>query len=233
MAIDNYHRILKKTEHSSFFLFGVRGSGKSTWTSKLPKIAKTINLLNEELYQKILLNPVYFTGEIESLASGAWVVVDEIQRAPFLLNEIHRFIEEKKLKFILTGSSARKLRRAGVNLLAGRALVREMYPLLPEEMGKDFNLEKTLRFGTVALIIASEADPSERLKAYVQTYLKEEIRAEALVRNLQGFVRFLPVAALFHAQVINVSGVSRDVGVERTTVEGFLDVLEDTLFTFR
>ncbi|MGH7804747.1 MAG: ATP-binding protein, partial [Candidatus Binatia bacterium] len=191
-------------------------------------------LLDEALYQRIVADPSIFAGLLARLERGAWVFVDEIQRQPQLLNEVHRLIEEKKLKFILTGSSARKLRQSGVNLLAGRALLREMAPLLPEEMGGDFDLAAVLRHGSLALVAASEeAEREDRLAAYVRTYLKEEIKAEALVRNLPGFSRFLPVAALCHGQVINVSALARDCGVERTTVRGFLDVLEDTLFVFR
>ncbi len=158
--------------------------------------------------------------------------MDEIQRLPQLLNEVHRLIEEKKLKFALTGSSARKLRRAGVNLLGGRALKKEMFPLTPEELGADFNLNRALRFGTLPLIWRSE-EPKESLMSYVQMYLKEEIQAEALVRNLGGFSRFLPIAAIFHGQTLNISNVARDAEVKRPTVVGFFDVLEDTLLAKR
>jgi predicted AAA+ superfamily ATPase len=219
---------------SSFFLLGMRGAGKSTWVRELNLPAPlSINLLREDLYQRILANPLVFSGQLEKLPAGAWVFVDEIQRLPSILNDVHRFIEERKLKFILTGSSARKLRRNGVNLLGGRALVRHMFPLTPEEMGDDFDLLRTLEVGSLPLVVSSEETPRERLQAYVQTYLKEEIQAEALVRNLPGFARFLPVAALFHGQVINVSSLARDCGVERTTVSAYLDILEETLLAFR
>jgi predicted AAA+ superfamily ATPase len=158
--------------------------------------------------------------------------VDEVQRLPSLLNEVHRFIEDAGLRFVLTGSSARKLRRTGVNLLAGRALTRTMYPLLPAELGRDFDLENVLSHGSLPIVWSSPSKP-ETLKAYVQTYLKEEIQAEALARNLAGFARFLPIAALFHAQTLNVSALARDAGVSRMTVSGYLDVLEDTLLAFR
>ena len=227
-----YQRILAPAR-SSFFLFGMRGSGKSTWVEGQRLASHTINLLREDLYQRILANPLVFSGQMETLKAGSWVFVDEIQRLPSLLNDIHRLIEERKLKFILTGSSARKLKSGGVNLLGGRALVKQMFPLLPEEMGEDFDLDRTLAHGSLALIVSSEDSPEERLQAYVQTYLKEEIRAEALVRNLSGFARFLPVAGLFHSQVINISNIARDCGVERTTVAGYLDILDDTLLTFR
>lgn len=232
MVINPYQRILTPPK-GSFFLFGMRGSGKSSWVLQSKLADLSINLLREDLYQRILVNPMVFSGQLENLKNGSCVFVDEIQRIPSLLNEVHRFIEEKKLKFILTGSSARKLKSSGINLLGGRAIVKHMLPLLPEEMKEDFNLTKALQFGTLALITASEAPPKERLRAYVQTYLKEEIQAEALVRNLPGFARFLPVAALFHGQVINVSNIARECGVERTTVAGYLDILEDTLLTFR
>jgi predicted AAA+ superfamily ATPase len=227
-----YPRILLPAK-SSFFLFGMRGSGKSTWVEAQELATHTINLLREDLYQRILADPLVFSGQLETIREGSWVFVDEIQRLPSLLNDVHRLIEERKLKFILTGSSARKLKAGGVNLLGGRALVKQMFPLLPEEMGKDFALSRTLAHGSLALVVSSEDAPEERLRAYVQTYLKEEIRAEALVRNLSGFARFLPVAGLFHGQVINISNIARDCGVERTTVAGYLDNLDDTLLTFR
>jgi predicted AAA+ superfamily ATPase len=144
-----------------------------------------------------------------------------------LLNEVHRFIEERGLRFVLLGSSARKLKQAGTNLLAGRALRRIMFPLLPQELGKDFDLREVLRFGSLPIIWKSPAK-EESLEAYVQLYLKEEIQAEALVRNLPGFARFLPVAALFHGQVMSVASLARDAGVARSTVSGYLDILADT-----
>ncbi len=233
MLLDLYPRILTPPK-TSFFLFGPRGTGKSTWVSRLGLARATVDLLDEALYQRLIADPALFGERLATLERGAWVLVDEIQRLPQLLNEVHRLIEARRLRFILTGSSARKLRHCGVNLLAGRALVREMHPLLPEEMGEDFDLAAALRHGTLALVAAAEAaERDDRLVAYVQTYLKEEIKAEALVRNLPGFTRFLPIAALCHAQVLNVSSLARDAGVQRTTVRGFLDVLEDTLFVFR
>lgn len=217
---------------SSFFLFGMRGVGKTSWARQHFPEAYRIDLLNESFYQTYLADSRVFRREIAGLKRGAWVVVDEIQRLPWLLNEIHGAIEELKLKFVLLGSSARKLRRAGVNLLGGRALQRVMSPLLPSELRGDFSLEEVLRFGSLP-IVWNAPSKKEQLEAYVQLYLKEEIQAEALVRNLPGFARFLPVAALFHGQVLNVEGLARDCGVARTTVQGYLDILEDTLLAFR
>ena len=145
-----------------------------------------INLLSEEIYQRLLARPGLFADELRALRPGKLVVVDEIQRLPNLLNEVHRFIEEKRLRFVLCGSSARKLKRAGVNLLAGRVLRRFMHPFVPEELGKRFDLEKALRFGLLPVVWDS-AEKEKTLAAYTQMYLKEEIQAEALVRNLPGF----------------------------------------------
>jgi len=216
----------------SFFLMGPRGSGKSTWVRSLFSDAHVIDLLSEEKYQRLLANPGLFADEVRALKSGTWVVVDEIQRLPGLLNEVHRFMEEKRLRFVLCGSSARKLRRAGVNLLAGRALRRSMHPFLPEELGRQFDLEQALQFGMLPVVWDSDVK-ADTLAAYAQFYLKEEIQAEALVRSLPGFARFLPVAAIFHGQTINVSTIARDAGVARTTVSGYLDILEETLLCFR
>lgn len=221
-----------KAPKQSFFLLGPRGTGKSTWLRfHFPK-AHVIDLLSEETYQRLLANPGHFAGELRSVPAGRWVIVDEVQRLPNLLNEVHRFIEQKKLQFVLCGSSARKLKRAGVNLLAGRALHRSMHPFVPEELGDQFDLEEALQFGLLPIVWDSNAK-SETLQAYAQLYLKEEIQAEALVRNLPGFARFLPLAALFHGQAINVSNIARDAGVARTTAIGYLDILEETLLCFR
>lgn len=218
--------------NSSYFLLGARGSGKSTFLSQTYPNAKTINLLSEKLYQSYLAQPDIFYQELCILEPSSTVVVDEIQRLPNLLNEVHRLIEEKKLRFVLSGSSARKLRREGVNLLAGRALMRSLHPLTPNELASDFHLEKVLEIGSLPLIWSS-VSPAETLKSYIQTYLKEEIQAEAIVRNLSGFARFLPIAALFHGQRINTSSLARDAEVPRSTVEGFFSILEDTLMGFR
>ena len=226
-----FPRVLKLPS-GSFFLFGPRGSGKSTWARAALPDALRFDLLDESLYQSLLADPSVFADRLRTAKRGSWVWVDEVQRLPNLLNEVHRFIEERRLKFALTGSSARKLRRSGVNLLGGRAVTRTMFPFLPEELGSDFSLATALRFGTLPLVWAAESR-EERLAAYVQTYMKEEIQAEALVRNLPGFARFLPVAGLFHAQVLNTAALSRDAGVARMTVEGFLGILEDTLLAFR
>ena len=224
-------RILEAPE-KSFFLMGPRGSGKSTWLRAVIPDAHVIDLLSEATFQRLLAGPGLFADQLRALPSGSRVIVDEVQRLPELLNEVHRFIEEKQLRFVLCGSSARKLKRADVNLLAGRALHRSMHPFVPEELGEHFDLEEALASGLLPLVWDS-AEKEETLAAYAQLYLKEEIQAEALVRNLPGFARFLPIAAIFHGQTINVTSIARDAGVARTTVAGYLDILEETLLCFR
>jgi predicted AAA+ superfamily ATPase len=212
----------------SFFLFGIRGVGKSTWAQKQFPDAEIIDLLDESRYQTLLADPGQLALELRDLPPTHTVVLDEVQRVPALLNEVHRAIETGRRRFVLLGSSARRLKTVTTNLLAGRATVRTMYPLVPAELQRDFDLDRVLRFGSIPLVWQSE-DPQATLEAYVQLYVREEIRAEALVRNLPGFLRFLPVAALFHGQTINVAGLARDAATARTTVEGYVGILQDTL----
>ena len=226
-----YDRLLAPPARS-FFLFGMRGVGKSTWARATFPDAVYVDLLDERLFQDLLADPSLFAQSIGDPGPNGWVVVDEVQRLPSLLNEVHRLIETRRLRFALLGSSARKLKAAGVNLLAGRALRKRMFPLTAAELGPAFDLDRVLRHGSIPLVWTSEA-PRDVLEAYTQLYLREEVRAEALVRNLPGFVRFLPVAALFNGQAVNVAGIARDAGVARTTVQGYLDILEDTLLVHR
>lgn len=226
-----FPRILEPPK-GSFFLLGPRGTGKSTWLRATFPDAHVIDLLDEARFHDYLADAGRFAAELNALPDGAMVIVDEVQRLPSLLNEVHRHIETRKMRFVLCGSSARKLKQAGTNLLAGRAVRRAMYPLLPEELGKAFDLERVLRAGSLP-VVWSAPDPKDALQAYAQLYLREEIQAEALVRSLPGFARFLPIAGLVHGQVINVAGLARDAGVARTTVVSYLGILEDTLLTFR
>ena len=226
-----YKRITRLPSRS-FFLFGVRGVGKSSWARATLPDAPRFDLLDEALFHDLLADPSLFRELVSTVAPGGWVVIDEVQRIPALLNDVHRQIEERGLRFALLGSSARKLKTAGTNLLAGRALRKAMHPLVPRELGADFNLDEVLMYGSLPVVWTAETR-REVLESYTQLYLREEIRAEAAVRNLPGFIRFLPIAALLHGQVLNVAGIARDAGVARTTVAGYLDVLDDTLLTWR
>lgn len=222
------YRRLAVPPKGSFFLFGVRGVGKSTWAWEHFPDAYFIDLLDEARYHRLLAQPGLLALELRALAPSRPVVLDEVQRAPSLLNEVHRAIESSRRRFVLLGSSARRLKTASTNLLAGRATLRTMLPLVPAELGPDFDLARVLRFGSIPVIWRAD-DPRAALDAYVHLYVREEIRAEAMVRNLPGFLRFLPVAALFHGQVINTSGLARDAATARKTVEGYLGILQDTL----
>ena len=229
--IETIPRLLEAPK-SSFFLFGPRGTGKSWWLRERLEGACFFDLLDERLHHRYLVDPGSLADELRSLDRGSTVVLDEIQRLPSLLNTAHRLIEERGLVFALCGSSARKLRRAGTNLLAGRAVRRSMHPFVPEELGERFDLDEALRWGGLPVVHASQ-DRADVLDAYVHMYLREEIQAEAIVRKLGGFARFLPVAALLHAQALNVSSLARDAGVSRTTVQGYIGILEDTLLAYR
>lgn len=215
----------------SFFLFGVRGVGKSTWVRGVLPDAMHLDLLDEGLLYDLQADPGRFRSLSLSAPPEAWIVVDEVQRMPPLLNEVHRLIEEGR-RVALLGSSARSLRARGVNLLAGRALRKEMFPLVPEELGSDFDMDAVLRFGSLPIVWTAE-DRRAVVESYAQMYLREEIRGEAGLRNIPGFVRFLRVAALLHGQRVNVAGIARDAGVARTTIAGYLEVLEDTLMAWR
>jgi predicted AAA+ superfamily ATPase len=217
----------------SFFLFGPRGTGKTRWLEEhFAGAAATIDLLDEALLVELLGDPGAFARKLDPLGRGDWVVVDEVQRAPALLNTVHRFIEKRRLRFVLCGSSARQLRRKGVNLLAGRAVERHLHPFTAAELGEAFDLEDALGVGTLPLVWDA-TDQVETLRAYVQTYLVQEIQAEAAVRRLPSFVRFLPIAALFQGQSLNMASLARDAGVPRSTVQAYLEILQQTLLTFQ
>ena len=223
---------LTPVPNRSFFLFGPRGVGKSTWARSALPDALRLDLLDEALFVDLLGDPSLFRDLVSGRRRDEWVIIDEVQRIPGLLNEVHRLIEERGVRFALLGSSARKLKTAGSNLLAGRAIHMEMYPLTATELGEDFSLDDALRYGTIPLVWAAN-DRREVLRSYTHLYLREEIRAEAAVRNLSGFVRFLPLAALMHAQTVNSASLARDAGIARSTVSGYLEILEDTLLITR
>jgi len=231
-VISSHYRRLLAPPAGSFFLFGVRGSGKSTWARTQFPGAHTIDLLDEARYHALLANPALLADELRGLRPGQVVVLDEVQRVPALLNEVHRAIEGSRRRFVLLGSSARRLKTASTNLLAGRAALETMWPLVPAELGRDFSLGRVLRAGSLPVVWQAE-NPRAALDAYVRLYVREEIRAEAIVRNLPAFLRFLPVAALCHGQVVNISGLARDAAASRTTVEGYVGILEDTLLASR
>jgi uncharacterized protein len=215
----------------SFFLFGARGTGKTTWLQQHLPDALYVNLLQSRFYTRLSADPSYIRTLIPPNHQG-WIVIDEIQRIPELLNEVHDLIESRKYTFVLTGSSARKLRREGVNLLAGRALTYHMHPLTAAEQAEDFRLDDSLKFGNLPARF-SESDPTRYLQDYVQTYLREEVLQEGLMRNIGPFFRFLEVASFSQASLINVSEVARECHVERAVAENYFSMLDDLLIATR
>ena len=236
------NRVLKlPIGENSIFLFGPRQTGKTTLVINALGNHKSvkINLLENETYLRYKASPQQFREEIEFFAKNnekAIVFIDEIQKVPELLNEIHLLIEKHKNKitFILTGSSARKMRKETSNLLGGRAWTFHLHPFTFQESGESFNLEQTLRFGAMPPIIEKNEKAIIRtLNSYVQTYLKEEISNEALVRNLQAFTRFLDIACDCSGEIVNYSTIGRETGVASKTVKQYYQILEDTLIAFQ
>ncbi len=212
----------------SFFLFGPRGVGKTALLSeRLTTGAMVFDLLDSHVYTQLLAEPSRL-GEMIPAAHKSWVIIDEIQRVPDLLNEVHRLIEARKLTFALTGSSARKLRRKGVNLLAGRAVTRYLHPLTIWELGKDFDAPKALHTGCLPLACTSK-HPQDFVRSYVSTYLREEVQQEGLVRNLSAFTRFLEAASFSQGSVLNMAAVARECAVEAKVVQNYFSILEDLL----
>jgi predicted AAA+ superfamily ATPase len=226
-----YSRLLTAPEQKNFFLFGPRGTGKSTWVRNRFPDAVYLDLLNSSIYNELLAAPARLENFIPRDPARV-VVIDEVQRIPELLNEVHRLIEARRQTFVLTGSSARGIRRRGVNLLAGRALTRSMFPLTAYELGVDFDLRRFLKYGGLPSVY-NEPSPKEYLASYVTTYLREEVQQEGLTRNLGAFSRFLEAASFSQGQVLNVSAVSRECAVERKVVEHYFGILQDLLLCHR
>ena len=210
----------------SYFLFGPRQTGKSSLIAHSLKDARVYNLLDNALFLDLNRNPGRLAEELT--ARDKIVVIDEIQRLPDLLNEAHRLIEERGVRFLLTGSSARKLRHGGVNLLGGRARTQYFHPLTVKELGPHFDLKRALNSGLIPSIYFSP-DPNADLEAYTGNYLQQEIVAEGAARNIPAFSRFLKVAALCNATIVNFTNVANDAQVPRTTIYEYFEILKDTL----
>ncbi|OQW49382.1 MAG: hypothetical protein A4S09_11885 [Proteobacteria bacterium SG_bin7] len=237
MVQKNYKRIISPSRSSSFFLFGARGTGKSTFIEKqfAAKNPFMVNLLDPTVEDFYARHPNRIEGELLALKKKPdWVVVDEVQKVPRLLDMIHLLIEKYNYKFILTGSSARKLKRGGANLLAGRAFVNELFPLTPKELGSDFDLISYLRWGGLPKITSFEnnKDKLSYLNGYVLTYLNEEIRLEQVIRKLDPFRSFLEIGAQASAKIINHKKIGDQIGVDTKTVQSYFQILEDTLLGF-
>ena len=229
--MENINRIIKFPK-GSFFLFGPRGTGKSTLLrSRLPD-ALYIDLLNPERYRMLAARPERLNELIDGSPTAEAIIIDEIQRIPELLNVVHSALERPgRPRFIMTGSSARKLRRGGTNLLGGRAANRFLHPFIASEL-KNFDLERALRLGLVPLVLDSP-DPEDTLSGYANLYLEQEVKTEGFTRNVGAFSRFLEAMSFSHGSLLNATAVSRESEIERRTVVNYIEILEDLLLGFR
>lgn len=225
MFIPRQLDIARVLQQKSCFLLGPRQCGKSSLIRATMPNACVFDLLSGDTFSRLARNPRYLE---ETCVEPRPVVIDEIQKMPSLLDEVHRLIEEKGLHFLLTGSSARKLRRGGVNLLGGRARIRRLHPFSASELGAEFRLDRALTHGLLPPVWFSDA-PEEDLASYVSLYLEQEIAQEGATRNLPAFSRFLEVAALSSGEQINYQSIASDARVPRTTVQEYFAILKDTL----
>lgn len=225
-----YERIVNiNTCDDSVFLFGARQTGKTTLLAERYPSAATYDLLERNTYERLRRNPALLEQEIALLPDNSLIIIDEIPLLPELLDQVHRLIVKRNMRFVLSGSNARKLRRQGVNTLGGRALPIYLYPLIYAEI-EDYDLLKAINQGMLPRHYIADSNTSwRRIQAYVSVYLKEEIKAEALVRNLQAFSRFMEVAALSDGEMINYSNIANDCGIDSKTVKEYFTILQDTL----
>ena len=231
-----YKRLLERPlkGKQSFFLFGPRGTGKTSWVREKIPNALYIDLLKTANFIDLSARP----GRLEEMIPPGfdnWIIIDEVQKIPILLNEVHRLIEEKGYRFILTGSSARTLKKKGVNLLAGRALSFKMFPLTAVELKQDFNLKNSLQFGQLPFVYSKNTSQEikDYLDSYTQTYLREEVMQEGLTRNVGAFSRFLEIASFSQGEVLNMSEIARDASINRKVVADYFQIVEDLLLAER
>jgi len=222
-----------KIPKNSFFIFGPRGTGKSTWLKKTFPNAYSIDLLDDQTYRDHIAHPERIKQIVKANPQIKCFIIDEVQKVPKLLNSVHSLCEKFKThQFILTGSSARKLRRGGVNLLAGRALLTHFHPFMAAELGTDFSLGSALRNGLIPLIVSANT-PDKTMESYIALYLKEEVKEEGLVRDIGSFARFLEAISFSHGSILNLSNIARECQVSRKIVENYLSIMEDLLLGYK
>lgn len=222
-----------KPPKQSFFLFGPRGTGKSTFLERHYPDALWIDLLKPDVFRTYVARPERIIELVRGNPGKKNIIVDEVQKVPDILSAVHSLIEEKIGKtFVLTGSSACKLKRTGIDLLAGRVLLRTLHPFLLSELPTPPAFDEVLQLGLLPIVISAE-NPHDVLKAYVALYVREEVQIEGLVRNIGNFSRFLEAASFSHASLLNLSNIARESGIERKVVEGYMQILEDILLAFK
>ena len=223
---------LKKLPKKSFILLGPRGVGKSTLIKQQIKPALEINLLRSKDYISLGQNPDRLLEMTTALKEGDWVFIDEVQRVPEILNVVHDIYESRRIHFALSGSSARKIKRGGGNLLAGRALQAFLYPFVYPEFYKNQSIEDAIIWGTLPVVVTQDEYRKDTLATYVETYLREELIQEGIIRKIDSFLRFLQIAGLLNGQILNYENVSREAHLGRTTIQTYFDVLIETLIGF-
>jgi predicted AAA+ superfamily ATPase len=228
-VIEKHLKRFLKVPDQSFLLFGPRGTGKSTWLKDIMPDAFYVDLLDTSLFLELSRDPHVLESLVGKCPRGTWVVLDEIQKVPALLDEVHRLMETRGWRFVLCGSSARKLRRSGTNLLAGRALTLNMESFSFSELGDLFDIDFTLEWGFLPFVQLNRENAADILNAYVNTYVKEEIREEGIVRSVPPFLRFLNIAGLVNGQAINGQNIAREAAVPRSSVDTYFSILMDTL----
>jgi predicted AAA+ superfamily ATPase len=222
-----------KSPEQSYFLFGARGSGKSTYLKMVYPDAFMIDMLKPDLQRLYQARPETLLEQVQGNPQFQKIVIDEIQKVPQLLDVLHHLIEENRdLQFILTGSSVRKLKRSGIDLLAGRVLLKSLHPFMLAELAEYTDFQKSLDYGLLPLVYFS-GTPIETLQTYISLYIREEVQYEGLTRNIGNFARFLEVTSFSHASVLNTSNVARECQVERKVVENYISILEDILLAIR
>ncbi|OFZ27905.1 MAG: hypothetical protein A2381_07890 [Bdellovibrionales bacterium RIFOXYB1_FULL_37_110] len=228
----NLKRLLNLTTNQTYFLFGPRGTGKTTFLKENFPNHLHINLLETTYYYDLMKDP----GRLQNIVGtkNKEVIIDEVQKIPKLLDIVHHLIEKDKVHFILSGSSARKLKKANSNLLAGRALNAHLFPLTIRELKDKFELEVALKKGFLPTLYdkTKNISPDEYLESYVDTYLREEIQSEGLTRNLSGFLKFLETASFSQGEVVNFSEIARESGNTRKVIQNYFEILEDLLIGF-
>lgn len=222
-----------QTTNSSYFLFGPRGTGKSTLIKSTYPHCAIIDLLEPDIYRQFRAHPERLKDYIFGHENTNCFIIDEVQKVPELLSIVHQLIEEKRgWQFILTGSSSRKLKKTGVDLLGGRAQLKILHPFMASEIPNDFDFAERLKFGMLPLVVDSD-DPQGDLKAYIALYMKEEVQVESLVRKVDQFSQFVEIISLSQASVINLSNIARDCCISAKTVENYIQILEDLLLSFK
>jgi predicted AAA+ superfamily ATPase len=228
METIHVQRLLKVPERS-FFLFGPRGVGKSTWLRDVLPQGRFFDFLDSSLYLELSRDPSRLEAMAGNLGANEWVILDEVQKIPDILDEVHRLIENRKWRFAMCGSSARKLRRKGTNLLGGRAVTRELSGFSWKELGDRFDLQFSLQWGLLPWVQLDRGSAADILSSYVNTYVKQEIKEEGIVRSLPPFLRFLGIAGQLNGQMINAQNIAREASVPRSSVDVYFSILIDTL----